>query len=253
MNGSSSKRPNLALVVGSYALVDFIRLNVLQCQTLWPFSPLLISDDHSFRSEEIERMADELGVHYICSERRRTHTSGDWQAFVNGSVFGKEQEVDWVVKISQRFIPLEGFAEKLEAELNEVDAVLPGRMHPNQIARPGASFYLQFGHLTDVVAYKPSVFTPQILTEAYNQGFAGMSKGDLFSEVAWDRLRQRFNVRRVDWMANHEIGKPKLYLRKASSGTQEYFALAEKRGVSGFFDCREWKVIEGHAYRSVPK
>ncbi len=157
------------------------------------------------------------------------------------------------MKISQRFIPLDGFETRLEAELDTVDAVLPSRLQPNQIARPGASFYLYFGHLTDVVAFRANIFTPDVLAQAYNQGFGGMSKGDLFSELAWDRLRNRFNIRRVEWMANHEIGKPKLYLRKATSMAHEYMQLAKQLNIDGQFDCREWKVIEGHAYRSVPK
>ena len=55
-------------------------------------------------------------------------------------------------------------------------------------------------------------------------------------------------VRMLDALANHQIGQPKLYLRKAQSNRGEYIKLAEEHGLAGEFDVREWVAIEGKDY-----
>jgi hypothetical protein len=249
----------IAITVGAYRLVDFVRLNIAQCQSLFPDSPILISDDLSEESDKIRSVSEDAGCSYICSNSQRGHTAGDFQSFVNGAIFARDHGM-LALKLSQRFVPaLPQFHEGL---LNECDhdgdaflAVLPSRLHPNQVARPGANFYLKFGHLTDCVLWDPSVITGEVLQQHYNTGYAG-HHSNLFSELAWDRIRNDPcfpNVRRVDWLANHEPMKPKLYLRKAGSTVMEYADLAAKHGIKGDFNLGEWKAIMGRDYKCVPR
>lgn len=242
-----------AIVIGCYRLSDFIRLNLTLCQSIFPDSPILLSDDRSPESSQIEDLAEEFGVAYMCSKNRRTHVSGDWQCFINGSLFGQQHKRP-VLKLSQRFIPTQPeFWTRLQADFHEVTAVLPGKLERNMIARPEARFYLTFGHLTDVLLYDPQVYTPDLLQEVYQIGFHTGRKGDLFSELAWGRLMRDRPVKLADWLANHQPMARKLYLRKAAANPAEYQALAEEYGVQGVWDVREWKAIEGHNYRSIPK
>lgn len=242
-----------AITLGSYALPDFVRLNILQCRRIWPGCPILVSDDQSPYSRSVSDIADALGACYMVSGNRRTHVSGDYQAFINGAVFALQEGLP-ALKLSQRFVPrLPEFARRLTEDYRPpAVAVLPGRMRPTQIARPQSNFYLRFGHLTDCVLFDPKVITPEILLEEYQKGGEG-HPSNLFSELAWERLRQRFpTVHRCDWLANQEPMVDKLYLRKACSNPAEYEALARTHGFSGSWNCTEWKRIEGDNYRSVP-
>ena len=242
-----------AIVIGCYRLTDFIRLNLVLCQHLWPDSPILLSDDRSPESPQIEQLAEEFGVAYMVSARRRTHVSGDWQAFINGAQLGLETRRP-VLKLSQRFIPVsERFWPLLQEDYQGVTAVLPGKLNTSMIARPEARFYLTFGHLTDCLLFDPTVYTPTLLQEAYNMGYHTGRKGDLFSELAWGRLIRLHPVKISPWLANHQPMERKLYLRKATANAAEYQALAEAHGVQGVWDVREWKAIEGQNYRSIPK
>lgn len=249
---SSIPMEDPVIVIGAYGMPSFVHLNLEMCSRIFPDSPILVSDDLSPWSWEIESLAEEYGAAYQCSTRRRTHCSGDWQAFVNGSAFGIAQE-RWVLKLSQRFVPrLPEFREKILSERKDHQAVLPGRIQEHQIARPGARFYLCFGHLTDCVLFDPRVFTPAVLKAAYDKGMTSTNKGDKFSELAWARLMSEHRIHRVDWLAN-QPPQQKLYLRKASASEAEYQDLAKSVNVGGSFDIREWKQIEGANYRSIPK
>lgn len=241
-----------AITIGSYAMPDFVRLNILQCRMIWPDSFILISDDRSESSPMIERIADDLDCSYRCSENRRTHVSGDFQAFINGAVFAKTLKQS-ALKLSQRFIPRRvEFATRMAHEMVGKTAILPGAMRREQIARPQASFYLRFGHLTDCVLWDPNIITPEVLLQEYKAGGIG-HPSNLFSELAWDRIRKSHpNVVRCHWLANQESFSDKLYLRKASSNPAEYEALARSHGIGGNFSCIEWRCLEESKYRSVP-
>lgn len=244
----------ILIVIGAYQLVDFVRLNLHACREFLPGCDILISDDKSERSLEMEALADEFDCWYTSSLNRRTHVSGDWQAFINGSAMVQDKSDTWVLKLSQRLIPSNHVLVALE-ELHrlqpEMKAFLPGKLDPIQIARPGARFYNKFGHLTDIVLFDPKTFTPAVLKKAYDEGYGTGQKGDLFSELAWGRLMQEHPCQRVPWMTNYEPSvKP--FLRKACCTSAEYATLADRYGIKGEWDVREWKQIEGPKYRSVP-
>lgn len=220
--------------------------------------PILISDDKSPESDAMRKMADDEGVDYVCSDRRRSHFSGDWQAFINSLVYAEQEGGEVAVKISQRVIPvLPEFWDPVLQHFKspDVHVIAPGRLNKNQIARPTAGFYLKFGVLTDLVAMRVGKVLPSEIAEFYRARVVGNDhRHASLVELTWGQLlgsRFRDNHRLVPEWTNHEPFKPKLFLRKSQSTAAEYAQLAGMEGLKGNYDLREWIQIEGRSY--VPK
>lgn len=248
----------LAVVVGTYKLAGFVELNILRCRRLLPGVPILLSDDRSPQSAELEALAKQYDCDYICSEKRRSHFSGDWQSFVNGIVFAREIGADVVVKLSQRLIPvLPEFFGVLDRvfDASECQVALPGQLNERQISRPTARFYRRFGLLTDAVAMRASAIDPEEMVSVYRErAGVGRKVSDSFSETSWGwLLENKFSGNKhcllAEW-THHEPGKPKLYLRKSQSSQSDYSQIAKMEGLRDEFDLREWIQIEGrHGYK----
>jgi hypothetical protein len=247
-----------AIVIGCYAMPDFAELCAAQCRKLWPDSIILLSDDLSDKSPLIEAAAERHDCWYSVSRQRRSHCSGDWQAFINGAELAEREGCEIVIKFSQRCIPVApDFAKLVQWYFEphfgrDCAAIMPSKLRENQIARPGAAFYTKLGHLSDVVAFRVKTITPQVLRDHYHEGLDGTGF-DMFSEVTWGRIMKAIpGVEIHDWLANMEPMNPKILLRKASSNSGEYARLAAEHGITGDFNVNEWKVVEGKDYRCIP-
>lgn len=248
----------LSLVIGAYKLHDFVRLNLCQCRTLFGDDiPILVSDDRSPVSDLIAEAANDYDASYICGEKRMSHFTGDLQHLLCAAKWGELTESDVCIKLSQRFVPLvPEFVTTLTEPFNDptVAMVVPGQPKKRQMARPGSAFYAGFGLLTDCVAWRPGALSSETIEKFYRDQLADVTdtmKGKHLVEVTIGRIAAKLlagRVRMLDALANHQIGKPKMYLRKAQSNRGEYAKLAETLGLSGEFDVREWAAIEGKDY-----
>lgn len=249
-----------AITIGCYRLVDFIELSIKRCLRIFGDDcQIILSDDKSPESGRIREVADRYSCFYHCSKQRRSHFSGDIQSFVTAIEFSRLTGCDAALKLSQRLIPvLPKFRTSLEAALQErrINVALPGRMNPNQVARPQAKFYARFGFLTDVVAIRTGSITPEELIDTYRERFRKAQKHhDCLVETTWGHLlAHRFKdaYQIVHELTNHVPFKPKIYLRKAQSTVIDYQQVAAMEGLSGNYDLREWAVIEGKGYFCRP-
>lgn len=248
------------IVIGAYALPQFVELCGLRCERLFGDDvPILVSDDHSNESKAIEQVADKRGWAYICGRKRRSHFSGDIQAFINGLKFSEQTESDAVIKLSQRFIPvLPGFKEAADQAFadDRTLVILPGQISKNQIARPAAGFYSRFGILTDVLAVRRGAITPEEFMEVYRRRvLEEKNRWDSFAETTWgwliDTKFEKSNKRIPEW-TNYVPFTPKLFLRKSQSTPAEYAAVAAMEGLTGEWDVREWIQIERERYKARP-
>jgi hypothetical protein len=250
--------PSIAITIGCYRLPDFIELNVVQCREVFGEDvPILLSDDRSQESGAIEQIARTHGCSYMCPPHRRSHTSGDLQAFINGAAFATQVGADVAVKLSQRLIPLEGIQSMLLDPFKEQDKwiVVPGQPKLISFARASAKFFNKFTILTDVVAWRPEKVTAQMLRDAYvAQCQNAKQRSDQFIEVFWGGLvQERFKDHSVtvDELANPPLGQPKVYMRKAQTGQHEYHNLAATHGIKGPFEVAEWAHMEQKAYLAL--
>jgi hypothetical protein len=250
----------IAITIGAYRLPQFVELCVVQSRKVFGQDvPILVSDDASLESPQIKAVADRHGAAYMCPPRRRSHTSGDWSAFINGAVMAGQVGADVVVKLSQRFIPLAGFKELiLDPFADEsVKVVVPGQPKLHTFARSSARFFSKFTILSDCVAWRTDSLSADRLMEIYRDRVAKAEKpSDQFVEVVWGHICNDLlpnNHRAVEELANPQIGKAKKYLRKAQTPAHEYGALAAAHGIAGDFPVAEWIHMEGRdTYLGLP-
>lgn len=250
---------NLAITVGCYALTSFVELNVLRCRHLIPEVPILLSDDRSDASKDIQALAVKYDCDYVCPKKRRSHFSGDWNHIINSLVFAKEIGATVAVKLSQRCIPvLPGFFVALDRTFKdpEVQIAHPGQLNPNQIVRKASTFFKRFGCLSDMLAFRVGAIEPEELLSIYRMRNNTGRAHDSFSETSIGfLLASRFpgnKARMIPEWTNHQQGMPKLFLRKAQSPSSDYVQIARMHGINAdasMYDCREWREIQGSQYR----
>lgn len=248
----------IAIVIGAYRLTDFVHLNILQCRKVFGQDvPILVSDDRAEESPAMSKLAKELDCAYVCPPMRRSHTSGDLQAFINGAIFAEQLGVDVVLKLSQRLIPLDGLEKLVLPPFQDPNnwIVLPSQPEKATFARQSAMFFNKFTALTDVVAWRPEKLTGQMLSDLYKRQCSNArQRSDQFIEVFWGTLTQgdyKAHSVYVKELANPPLGKLKSYLRKAQSHQHEYQKLAQSHGIPGEFVIGEWAHIEQKNYLAL--
>lgn len=246
-----------AITIGCYRLADFIELNILQCREVFGKDvPILLSDDDSPESFQIQALAEKHGCYYTKSDSHMSHFSGDLQAILNMLNFTKQTGVDIGIKLSQRLIPMRPeFRQVAEAAFADPQTmvVVPGKPPRNQISTKAGMFYAQFEILSDVVAVWHDAIEPIELAEIYRQRVReGKQKFDCLVEttIHWlihNRFHGKHHVAIQAW-AEHKLGDPKAFLRKTQSVRSEYVQAGIKHGIDGRFDLREWINLEGNGY-----
>lgn len=248
----------IAFTIGSYRLVDFIKLGIKQIQTLSSDSPILISDDPSVESEYIRRLAKETGCAYSGAKTRRGHFSADFQAIINSIAFAKAAEADVAVKVSQRFI-----FRKPEA----IDVIRKTFEDPNILmATPGqpmvtngtkaAKGFSQFSILTDVVMFRVGAITPEELLVMYRARILRERvPWSSFIECTIDELHGKFQgcTAKLDELTSQPDPRDPIYFRRYQNTEQQYRDLALSHGFNGNFTTAEWGAIELRNYMCKPQ
>lgn len=114
-----SGKPKIALVVGTFAAVPYVHLQLEARRRLYPEVPLLVHDDHSPRAAELAALCGAYGANFVQTATRFPPCKGDLSAFVYGLGWAREMGADVLVKLSRRFIPkirwVDGLAALVEA------------------------------------------------------------------------------------------------------------------------------------------
>lgn len=247
-----------AVTIGCYRLTAFIELGILRWRRLIPDVPILLSDDRSPESPEIEALAEKYECDYHCPPSRRSHFSGDWNTICNSIQFAQEMNSDIAIKASQRVIPvLPALLDPMfkAFEDSKCQVVLPGQLNRNQIARPTNRFYTKFGVLSDLIGFRAAAVSADELLEFYKircreADARKVPVSHSFSETTLGTLLdQKFpgaGHKILGAWTNHVAGRPKLYLRKSQSSASDYQQVAMMEGLNvADFDLREWIQIEG--------
>lgn len=245
----------LAFTIGSYRLVDFVRLGIQQIHKLSPDSPVLISDDMAAESNAIRKLAEGSDCAYLCSRVRKGHFSADFQAIINALVFAKAVEADVAVKISQRLIlrkPEAVEAIRMAFADESVVMATPGQPIVNTGSRAGKGFSA-FGILTDIVMFRVGSITPEELLVMYRTRILRERvPWASFIECTIDELHSRFNGRTVKVAALTNPAPDPIYLRRYQASEQQYRELAMAAGWNGQFPVAEWNALEARHYLCKP-
>ena len=107
--------PRLGVVVGTYASVPYVHLQLEARRRLYPEVPLLVHDDASARGAELRALCADYGAEFESNLQRGEHDKGDLSVFLGGLLWARERGLDLLVKWSRRFLPLRDWRPELLA------------------------------------------------------------------------------------------------------------------------------------------
>jgi len=240
---------NVAVCIGSYRMPDFLRLNLAQLKLIWPDAAILVSDDRSDKTEEIDSIAKEVA--FVTSNARRGHCAGKVQSIVSGLSFAQQEGADILLFLNQRFVPTHlEFREFIESPFidGKTNIVVAGRTTKSQIKLPASKYFNGLGLLTDVLAIRVGSISPADLLKAYTDGFkhGQFFIGLLIEPFLAKLLGAHFAT---SGYASSSLSDAKVetpaFLRREQSKPEDYQALVAQHSFDGSFDCRDWLEIEG--------
>jgi SAM-dependent methyltransferase len=110
----NTNTPSVGLVIGSYGMPAYIHLQLEAWKRFYPTIPLLVHDDLSSASERIADLCQTYGASYYRTKQREGHQEGDLSACIKGLEFGRDRELDIIVKFSRTLVPLCSFVPSLQ-------------------------------------------------------------------------------------------------------------------------------------------
>lgn len=231
---------------------QFLEVNICALRRLLGKDlPILVSDDRSHLTPQIEAVAKKYGCAFYGSRIRRGHFCADFQAVINSVSFAKQVDAEWAIKVSQRLVmhsaQLRPHIEKYISQPHVIIA-LPGSPDPTRSRSPG---FAKYPFLTDVIFFKSSAIEPEFLREYYERHWKEPKRGylDGFVEFTiYDLLQNQFKDK---WAVIHELtnlppdGQPKLFLRRYQASPADYENLSRELGLNCHgFNLSEWKALE---------
>ena len=249
-----------AITIGSYELLSFCELNILQCRRVFgPDVPILLSDGRSVNSSKMEELAEQHNCFYQGEEVNRDHFMGCMQTTVNSLVFGAQMQANVTIKINQRLVILgQEIKTILETCFSNsgIMLALPGRPNPASIIT-ASKFFSKFPYLNDVVAWRVGCLDPDYVKFSYeNQVKTRKSNVDTFSEtwqqnIIHDRFAKEYAI--INALTEHSPGQPHRYLRKVQNTRQDYVDAAVSNGMTHFeLPVAEWRALKGNNYHPIP-
>ena len=107
--------PRIGLVIGTFAALPHIHLQLEAWKRNSHDVPLLVVDDHSHQRLALQALCHRYGAEFFSSAERRGHTTGDMHVFGQAIEWAEAQGLDLAVKMSRRWVPLLPWAEDLQA------------------------------------------------------------------------------------------------------------------------------------------
>lgn len=247
-----------ALCISSYLFPEFVELNLNRLRAIFGTDPILVSDDRSQNSEQIQSVSERNGAAYLCSRIRRNHFAGDLASIINGLTFAEANNADVFIKVSLRLILLDPqLRNDFQGYFQTRPIVLavPQRLHPTQVITKSGNGFVQMPLMTDVLLIRVGSIKPQELIDRYRRKVATEKVNHRsFIEALFTDLKHELGHRcmALDELSTHIPGVPHRYLRKVQNHRAEYTDLAAKLGIQGQFLTDEWARIEGVNYRPRP-
>lgn len=94
----------VGLVIGTYAAVPYIHLQLEARRRYYPDVPALVHDDASLGSNVLAELCAEYGVDFETNTVRQSHYAGDLSVYVGGLLWARERKLDLLLKVSRRWI-----------------------------------------------------------------------------------------------------------------------------------------------------
>jgi|GEM_PF-2365986 len=140
----SASPPRFGLVIGTFAAVPYVHLQLETARRLYPEVPILIHDDSSQQSVALAELARSYGAEFTTTSARQVYHLGDLSVYPAGLRWAHPLGLDLLLKVSRRWIWLADWRPSL-AQLAEESAA-------DTFSNYTESF--QFGFRTECVALR---------------------------------------------------------------------------------------------------
>ena len=107
--------PKLGLVIGTYAAVPYVHLQLEARRRLYPGVPTLVHDDASPATDRLRALCDEYGCDFETNGARLPHHLGDLSVYVGGLKWAERKGVELLLKLSRRWVFLVDWTGDLQA------------------------------------------------------------------------------------------------------------------------------------------
>lgn len=95
---------NIGIVIGTYASVPYIHLQVEARRRFYPEVPALVHDDASIGAKALADLCDEYDVDFESNSTHQPPYAGDLSVFVGGLLWARERQLNLLLKVSRRWI-----------------------------------------------------------------------------------------------------------------------------------------------------
>lgn len=107
-----NQKQTFGIVISTYGTPAFVRLQLESAKRFAPNSPVMVHDDCS-GDTELPRLASLYGSKFISTPARMGHCAGDIHSRISGIRRGSELGLDYVIKISRRFVLIKDWVPEL--------------------------------------------------------------------------------------------------------------------------------------------
>lgn len=97
-------KARIGVVIGTFAALPYVHLQLEARRRFWPDVRVLVHDDASPQRDDLRGVAREYGADFASASYRQAATVGDMAATVAGFDWARERDLDYVVKLSRRFV-----------------------------------------------------------------------------------------------------------------------------------------------------
>ncbi|MDB5341895.1 MAG: hypothetical protein JWP89_272 [Schlesneria sp.] len=107
--------PNIGVVIGTFAALPYIHLQLEARRRFYPGVPLLVHDDGSHQRDTLRSLCRSYDCDFESNSVRQPPCIGDLTAFLGGLVWAKARGVDLMTKLSRRWIFLTDWTKSLSS------------------------------------------------------------------------------------------------------------------------------------------
>lgn len=106
-------KPRVGLVITTYGAAPYVELGLAARQRLYPTLPVLVHDDASPDRDALLQLCNRYGAAFESNSSSLGHEMGDLSGIIGGLHWARSAQLDLLVKMSRRFVPLSDWVEPL--------------------------------------------------------------------------------------------------------------------------------------------
>jgi hypothetical protein len=99
-----NQTPMIGLVIGTYAAVSYVWLQLEARKRFYPHVPVFVHDDGSHKRNRLKYLCDVYEVEFSTNKVRLGHTMGDLSTYIAGLEWARDHGIDLLLKVSRRWL-----------------------------------------------------------------------------------------------------------------------------------------------------